>query len=86
MAFLIALQWLDFLSTVLGFSRGASELSPVVRALSHVVNPVIAVLLSKVLVTAAVWRLRRKIWALRLTTVWYCGIVAWNVFILSILR
>ena len=82
MALLIALQWLDFLSTILGFARGASELSPVVRAISHLTNPVIAVFVSKILVALAVWRLRRKIWAVRLTTVWYCGIVAWNVFIL----
>ena len=86
MAVFIALQWLDLLTTVLGFTLGASELSPVVRSVSHFMSPFLALFLSKVAVVLAMLRISHRTGALRIGTIWYTGIVIWNVFILSILQ
>lgn len=83
MTFFVALQWLDFLSTLLGFSLGASELSPVVRTIAVVTGPTLGVFVAKVLTTLAMLRMSKRPAIVRAGNLWYSGIVVWNLVIIS---
>jgi hypothetical protein len=80
----IALQWMDLLTTATGFALGASELSPIVRSLSHATNPMAALIISKVLVTLAMWRLSQASdWPLKICGAWYVLVIGWNLVMLA---
>lgn len=83
MILFVALQWLDFLSTLLGFSLGASELSPVVRTIAVVTGPTLGVFVAKVLTTVAMVRMSKRQAIVRAGNLWYSGIVVWNLVIIS---
>jgi hypothetical protein len=83
MMFFIVLQWLDFASTMVGFSLGASELSPVVRTISVLTGPSLAVFVAKILTTLAMWRMSKRTVIVHAGNVWYSGIILWNLFIIS---
>jgi hypothetical protein len=82
MPLFIALQWLDFLTTILGFSLGCSEASPIVRGLMPVIGPTLAVFVTKVLTVLAMWRISKKTAMIYAGNLWYLAIVAWNVFVI----
>jgi hypothetical protein len=83
MVFFIALQWLDFVTTIFGFSLGGSELSPVVRAIALLTGPTLAVFVAKVLTTSAMWRMSKCSAIVYAGNVWYSGIILWNLVIIS---
>jgi hypothetical protein len=72
------LQLLDFLTTMAIFSRGGSELNPVVRSLMPWTGPAVAVLLSKVSIVFLTWRLSRRPWIVNAGNVFYGLVVVWN--------
>lgn len=80
----VYLQFLDFLTTLVGFRLGASEASPFIAQLIHVAGPVMGVAASKAVALAiaavcvAIGRSRLILWA----NYWYAGLVAWNVYML----
>jgi hypothetical protein len=83
MMFFIALQWLDFATTIFGFSLGASELSPVVRTIALLTGPGLAVFVAKILTTLAMWRMSKRSVIVHAGNLWYSGIVLWNLFVIS---
>jgi hypothetical protein len=72
------LQLLDFVTTLAVFSRGGSELNPVIRGLLPFTGPVVAVLASKALLFLLVWRISQRNWILYFGNVLYAVIVTWN--------
>ncbi len=72
------LQLLDLLTTLAVFSRGGSELNPVIRGLLPITGPVVAILTSKALLLLLVWRLSQRNWILYFGNVLYAVIVVWN--------
>lgn len=80
------LQVLDFMTTMIGFRLGASELSPFVKWLTDF-GPAAGVLMSKaiavLLAAFCVWRQKFRI--IRLINYWYAGLIVWNLMILMIL-
>jgi hypothetical protein len=80
------LQVLDFITTMIGFRHGASELSPFVRWLTDF-GPATGVLLSKAIAVLlagfCVWRQKFRI--IRLINYWYAGLIVWNLMILLML-
>jgi hypothetical protein len=83
MILFFALQWLDFITTLLGFSLGASELSPVVRTIMIVTGPTLAVFTAKFLTCVAMWRISKSSAVVRAGNAWYLGIFVWKVIIIS---
>jgi hypothetical protein len=83
MIFFMALQGLDFATTVLGFSLGASELSPVVRTIALLTGPSLAVFVAKILTILAMWRMSRRSAIVNAGNVWYSAIVLWNLVVIS---
>jgi uncharacterized protein DUF5658 len=79
----IYLQLLDFMTTLLGFRLGASEVSPFIRALMHV-GPSLGVALSKgialVLGGVCVWLRKERF--IGLINYWYAGLVVWNLCVI----
>ena len=74
----IVLQLLDFVTTLAVFSRGGSELNPVIRGLLPLTGPVVAVLISKALLLLLVWRVSQRNWILYFGNLLYAVIVTWN--------
>ena len=76
----VYLQLLDFLTTMVGFKLGATELSPFIVKLIHATSPVWGVAASKVVglgigaICLAMNRARIVGWI----NYWYAGIVVWN--------
>lgn len=76
----VYLQVLDFLTTMVGFKLGASELSPFVVKLIHASSPAMGVAASKMVGLAvaglcvATNRARMLTWA----NYWYAALVVWN--------
>ena len=79
----IYLQFLDFLTTMIGLRSGAGELSPFTRWLMAM-GPAAGVMASKVialfLVGLCVWRGRTRVvnWA----NYYFAGLVIWNLFVI----
>ena len=72
------LQLLDFLTTMAVFSRGGSELNPVVRSLMPWTGPAAAVLLCKVSIVLLTWRLSRRRWIVNAGNAFYGLVVVWT--------
>lgn len=72
------LQLLDFLTTMVVFSHGGSELNPVVRSLMPWTGPAVAVLLSKVSIVLLTWRVNPRTWIVNVGNVFYGLVVVWN--------
>jgi len=76
----VYLQLLDFLTTMVGFKLGATEVSPFIVKLIHATSPVWGVAASKVVglgiggLCLAMNRARIVSWI----NYWYAGIVVWN--------
>jgi hypothetical protein len=83
MIFFMALQGLDFATTIFGFSLGASELSPVVRSISLLTGPSLAVFVAKILTILAMWRMSKRSAIVNAGNVWYSAIVLWNLVVIS---
>jgi hypothetical protein len=83
MMFFIALQWLDFATTIFGFSLGASELSPVVRSIALLTGPGLAVFVAKILTILAMWRMSKRSAIVHAGNLWYSAIVLWNLVVIS---
>ena len=79
--FFIGLQCMDLLTTLLAFSRGGVELNPVVRSLMPWTGRVLAVIISKAVLTSLVVLLSRRKRILYFGNILYSAIVAWNVAI-----
>jgi hypothetical protein len=77
------LQLLDFLTTLLGFKLGATEVSPFVRYLVHL-GPVAGVAASKVMALLiaglCLWLGRAHV--VRWVCYWYAALVVWNIWII----
>jgi hypothetical protein len=77
------LQVLDFMTTLVGFKLGASEMSPVVRALIHF-GPVAGVAASKFVAIfiagICVWMNKPRL--VRWVCYWYAALVVWNISII----
>ena len=77
------LQFLDLLTTLVGFKLGASEASPFIRMLMHA-GPAIGVAISKVaalgLSGVCIYTGRRQV--LRYITYWYSALVVWNLIVM----
>jgi hypothetical protein len=83
MIFFITLQGLDLATTLFGFSLGASELSPVVRTISLLTGPSLAVFIAKILTILAMWRMSKRSVIVNAGNVWYSGIILWNLVVIS---
>jgi hypothetical protein len=80
----IYLQLLDFLTTMVGFKLGASEVSPFIVKLIHSTSPATGVAASKVVglgigvLCLAMNRARLVGWI----NYWYAGLVVWNLCVI----
>lgn len=74
----VALQFLDFASTVLVFARGGVELNPVVREFMPLFGPIGGVLATKVLISFVIWKFSRRAWLLYAGNTIYVAVVSWN--------
>lgn len=75
----VYLQFLDFLTTMVGLRLGLSEASPLIRNLMRF-GPVSAVLISKIcaLGIAGLCAALKRYSAIRKINYWYAGLVVWN--------
>jgi hypothetical protein len=77
------LQVLDFLTTLVGFKLGATEMSPFVRYLVYF-GPAAGVAASKVVAVVifgvCIWLDKPNL--LRWVTYWYAGLVVWNICVI----
>jgi len=73
------LQFLDFLTTVIGLDYGLSEASPFVRGLMTV-HPIVGLLCAKLTacLLAVYCIARSKLQFLRYVNYWFILVVAWN--------
>jgi len=82
LALFLYLQVLDVLTTLVGFSLGASEASPFISALIRW-GPLAGTLASKLfavaILGACLWH--RRLYLLRWVNVWYAVLTAWNLCI-----
>ncbi len=78
------LQILDFLTTMVVMSRGGEEGNPAIKALMPYTGGVMAVLLCKILLVTATWRLSRRAWTLRIGNVLYGAVVVWNTAMIAL--
>jgi hypothetical protein len=80
----VYLQLLDFLTTLVGFRFGASEVSPFIAKLIHATTPALGVAASKVVglgiggLCVAVNRVRLVGWI----NYWYAGLIVWNLCVI----
>jgi hypothetical protein len=80
----VYLQVLDYLTTLVGFRLGASEVSPFIAKLIHLSSPAIGLGLSKIAGFAigglclATQRARLVGWI----NYWYAGLVVWNLCVI----
>jgi len=80
----VYLQLLDFLTTLVGFRFGASEVSPFIAKLIHATSPAWGVAASKVVGLAigglclAMNRARLVGWI----NYWYAGLIVWNLCVI----
>jgi hypothetical protein len=80
----VYLQILDYLTTMVGFRLGATEVSPFIVKLIHATSPAIGVGLSKLLgvfmggLCIATHRTKLIGWI----SYWYAGLVVWNLCVL----
>jgi hypothetical protein len=77
----IALQWMDFLTTICAFRLGGYEANPVVAAVLPLLSPVGGVFAIKVFAVAAMLHIKSKplIYA---GNIYYLGVVLWNTALL----
>jgi hypothetical protein len=80
----VYLQALDFLTTLVGFRVGASEVSPFIVKLIHVTSPALGVAVSKLVALAlgAVCVTLNKSHLVTWINFWYAGLVIWNLFMI----
>lgn len=80
----VYLQLLDFLTTLAGFSVGASEASPFIAKLIHASSPVLGVAASKIigLGMGAFCVATNKTRLLGWINYWYAGLVVWNLCVI----
>jgi hypothetical protein len=80
----VYLQILDYLTTLVGFKLGASEVSPFIVKLIHATSPAIGVGISKLMgvviggICVAIQRAR----LINLISYWYAGLVVWNLCVI----
>jgi hypothetical protein len=80
----VYLQVLDYLTTLVGFRLGASEVSPFIAKLIHLSSPAIGLGLSKIVgfgiggLCVATQRARLVGWI----NYWYAGLVVWNLCVI----
>jgi Domain of unknown function (DUF5658) len=80
----VYLQLLDFLTTLVGFRFGASEVSPFIAKLIHATSPAVGVAASKVVglgiggLCVAMNRARLVGWI----NYWYAALVVWNLSVI----
>jgi hypothetical protein len=80
----VYLQLLDFLTTLVGFRFGASEVSPFIAKLIHATSPALGVAASKVVglgiggLCVAMNRARLVAWI----NYWYAGLIVWNLCVI----
>jgi len=80
------LQFVDFLTTLVGLSIGASEANPVVRYfLASGAGPVLSVASSKVIavVLGAICLYIQRPHVIRWINYWYAALAAWNVVVIA---
>jgi hypothetical protein len=78
----IALQILDFLTTLLAFHWGAFEINPIVARLATMFGPVGGVLCSKLIAIFIAFGVRKRLWIVNL---FYVGVICWNIIVLVLL-
>lgn len=81
-----SLQFVDFLTTLVGLRVGANEASPLVRyLLAAGAGPVLSVAASKLIAVTlgAICLGLRRPHVIRWINYWYAGLAAWNVFIIA---
>jgi hypothetical protein len=80
----IYLQVLDYLTTLVGFRLGASEVSPFIAKLIHLSSPAVGLGLSKVVgvglgaLCVATQRARLVSWI----NYWYASLIVWNLCVI----
>jgi hypothetical protein len=80
----VYLQVLDYLTTMVGFRLGASEVSPFIAKLIHLSSPAIGLGLSKIVgigiggLCVATQRARIVGWI----NYWYAGLIVWNLCVI----
>jgi hypothetical protein len=80
----VYLQLLDFLTTLVGFRFGASEVSPFIAKLIHATSPAVGVAASKVVglgiggLCVAMNRARLVGWI----NYWYAALIVWNLSVI----
>ena len=79
----VYLQFLDFLTTMVGLRLGLSEASPFIRHLMQF-GPLGAVLISKIcaLGIACICVALNRHSVIRRINYWYAGLVVWNLFMI----
>ena len=80
----IALQVLDFITTMIGFRVGANEASPFIAKLIHVTSPAWGVAASKVLGLGigALCLIANRARLVTWINYWYSAVVVWNVVVI----
>lgn len=78
------LQALDFLTTLVGFRVGASEASPFIAKLIHMMGPTLGLALSKCagIGIGAACVLTNRSRLIGWINYWYAGLVVWNLCII----
>jgi hypothetical protein len=69
---------LDLATTLAVFSRGGSELNPIIRSLIPLTGPVLAVIVSKAFLIWLAWRFTQRTGILYVGITLYAAIVTWN--------
>ncbi len=85
LATFFCLQFLDFMTTLVGLSIGASEANPVVRyLLAAGAGPVLSVAGSKVIavILGGICLYMHRPHVIRWINYWYAALAAWNVAII----
>lgn len=83
------LQVLDFLTTLIGFRLGASELSPFIAKVIHTTSPTLGLGATKLLGIAigALCVVTHRPRLISWINYWYAGLIVWNLsIILAVLR
>ena len=80
----VYLQFLDFVTTMVGFSVGAGEASPFIGKLMHLSSPAAGVGASKVLalVVGGICLCTNRSRIVGWINYWYAGLVLWNLMII----
>ena len=83
------LQFLDFISTMIGLRLGAAEGSPFIAWLMRSSDPLTGLAVAKLIAFAwgALCLVRRKPLAIQMANYLFAGVVSWNLWqVLSLLR